>query len=87
MCTVFPKKKPLEEETPEELSPKVEFLEEKNGTLNFEISIYYLHTGEIWDRNKFVVDNIFALNITQSNDDEFEPQIIKKVRRRNYWPM
>jgi hypothetical protein len=39
------------------------------------------------DRNKFVVDNIFALNITRSNDGEFEPQTVEKVRRRNYWPM
>jgi hypothetical protein len=39
------------------------------------------------DRNKFVVDNIFALNITRSNDDEFEPQTVEKVRRRNDWPM
>jgi hypothetical protein len=31
------------------------------------------------DRNKFVVNNIFAFNITRSNDGEFEPQIVKKV--------
>ena len=47
---------------------------EKNGTWNFEISIYY--TEEIWDRNKFVVDNIFALN------GEFESQIVEKCWRR-----
>ena len=35
------------------------------------------------DRNKFVIDNIFALNITRSNNDEFEPQTIEKYRRRN----
>jgi hypothetical protein len=30
------------------------------------------------DRNKFVVDNIFALNITKSNNGEFEPKPSKK---------
>ena len=39
------------------------------------------------DRNKFVVDNIFALNITRSNDGEFEPQTVIKCRRRKDWPM
>ena len=57
------------------------------STWNYEISIYYLNTREIWDRNKFVVDNIFAFNITWSNDGEFEPQIVEKCRRRNDWPM
>ena len=57
------------------------------GTWNYEISIYYLNTGEIWDRNKIVVDNILALNITWSNDGEFEPQTVEKCWRRNAWPM
>ena len=39
------------------------------------------------DRNKFVVDNIFVLNITRSNNGEFEPQTVEKYRRRNDWPM
>ena len=85
MCTISPKNKPPKEETPEELSLEVKSPEEKNGTWSFEISIYY--TGEIFDRNKFVVDNIFALNITKSNDGEFEPQTIEKVLRRNDWPI
>ena len=76
MCTISPENKPPEKGTPEELSLEVESPEEKNGTWNFEISIYYI--GEIWDKNKFVVDNIFALNITRSNDGEFEPQTVKK---------
>ena len=85
MCTISLENKPPKEETPEELSLEVESPGEKNGTWNFEISIYY--TGEILDRNKFIVDNIFALNITNSNDGEFEPQTIEKGRRRNDWPM
>ena len=85
MCTISPENKPPEEETSKELSLEVESLEEKDGTWNYKISIYY--TGEIWDRNKFVVNNIFALNIARSNDGEFEPQTIEKSRRRNDLPM
>jgi hypothetical protein len=32
LCTISPENKPPKEETPEELSPEVESLEEKNGT-------------------------------------------------------
>jgi hypothetical protein len=31
------------------------------------------------DRNKFVVDNIFVLNITRSNNGEFEPQTVESI--------
>ena len=51
-------------------------LEEKKVLGNHEISIHYVNIGEIWDRNKIVVDNIFsfkvAFNIIKSNDAEFE---------------
>ena len=40
--------------------------------------MHYVHTGEIWDRNKIVINNIFsykvALDITRSNDNEYESQ-------------
>ena len=53
--------------------------------------IHYEHTGEISDRNKIVVDNIFsykvALNITRSNDNEYESQTVDECQRRNDWPM
>ena len=53
--------------------------------------IHYVHTREIWDRNKIVVDNIFsykvALDITRSNDNEYEPQTVDECQRRNDWPM
>ena len=41
--------------------------------------IYYLNIGDIQDRNKIVVDNIFALNITRNNNGKFEPQTSKNV--------
>jgi hypothetical protein len=80
-----PENEPPEEGTPEELS-----LEEEQVPENDEISIHYVSTGEIWDRNKIVVDNIFsfkvALDITRSNDHEIEPQTVEQCRRRNDWP-
>ena len=64
--------KSLQNEPPDELSP-----EEDQVPKNNEISIYYVYTEEIWDRNKIVVDNIFsykvALDITRTNDDRYEP--------------
>jgi hypothetical protein len=76
---------PLEEKSPEELPPEEEQVPENN-----EISINYVSTGEILDRNKIVVDNIFsfkvAIDITRSNDD-IEPKTVEECRRRNDWPM
>ena len=89
MCTKSPKNEP-----PEELSPEVESfeelsLEEKKVPRDHEILIHYVSIGEIWDSDEIVVDNIFsfkvALNITRSNDVEFEPQIVEECRRRNDW--
>ena len=53
--------------------------------------IHYVHTREIWDRNKIVVNNIFsykvALDIFRINDNEYKPQTIDECQHRNYWPM
>ena len=68
----------------QELSPK-----EDQVTENDEISIHYVHTGEIWDRNKIAIDNIFSfkvLNISISKDDEYELQIVDECQPRNDWP-
>ena len=47
--------------------------------------------GDIWDKNKIIVDNVFsfkvAIDITGSNDLELEPQSIKECQCRNDWPM
>jgi hypothetical protein len=70
---------------PEKKSPEEEQVPENN-----EISINYISIGEILDRNKIVVDNIFsfkvAFEITRSNDD-IEPQSVKECWRRNDWLM
>ena len=79
-----------ENESPEEGTSEELSLEEEQVPENDEISIHYVSTGEILDRNKIVVDNIFsfkvALDITRSNDYEIEPQTVEQCRRRNDWP-
>ena len=62
------------------------YLLKRNRYLKLRDLEYYLSTREIWDRNKFVVDNIFALNITRSNDNKLEPQTVEECWRRNDWP-
>jgi hypothetical protein len=51
LYTKSPKNESHEEETPEELSPEVESLEEKKVPKNHEILIHYVSIGEIWDRD------------------------------------
>ena len=77
----------LSKRDPSEESPKGLSFEEDQLPENNEISIYYVNTGDIWDRNKIVVDNIFsfkvALNMSGSDDHEMEPRSIEECRRRN----
>ena len=83
--------KTYEQKSPENKPPKELSPEGDQVPKNNEISIHYVHTGEIWDRNKIVVDNIFsykvALDITRSNDNKYEPQTVDECQRRNDWPM
>ena len=73
------------------MPPKELLLGKEQVPENNEISIHYVSTGEILDRNKIVVNNVFsfkvALDITRSNDDEIESQTVKECRSRNDWPM
>ena len=51
-----------------------------------------MSTGDIWDRNKIVIDNIFsfkvAIDITKSNNDhEMEQQYVEECQCINDWPM
>ena len=66
---------PPKEESPKGLSPEVDQVPENN-----EISINYVSTRDIWDRNKIVIENVFsfkaAIDITKSNDLELEPQYV-----------
>ena len=66
------KRDPSEVESSEGL-----FFEEDQLPENNEISIHYVYTGDIWNRYKIVVNNIFsfkvALDMCGSNDHEMEP--------------
>ena len=66
------KRDPSEAESSEGL-----FFEDDQLPENNEISIHYVYTGDIWNRYKIVVDNIFsfkvALDMSGSNDHEMEP--------------
>ena len=72
---------PLEEEPPEKVSPEEKSPEAELVQENNEISIHYINTGEILNRNKIVVDNVFAfkvaLDITRSDDDN-EPRSVEE---------
>ena len=69
---------------------KQEFPEEEQVPRNNKILINYVSIGEILERNKIVVNNIFsfkvAFDITRSNDD-IEPQTVEECRHRNDWPI
>ena len=55
-----PEKTQIEQETLEEAHIERETLEEAQVPKNCEISVSYVHTGEKWDRNNIVINNIFA---------------------------
>ena len=42
---------------------------------------------EIWDRNKIIIDDIFAFSVAHEiMDDDCEPQSINECHRRQDWP-
>jgi len=53
---------------------------------NEEISINYVSSRKIWNRNDIIADNIFAYNIAmeimQQNED-LEPKFVEEYRQRN----
>ncbi|KAF7154676.1 hypothetical protein RHSIM_Rhsim01G0144900 [Rhododendron simsii] len=75
-------------ESPEEKSSEELVPEEEQVPANNEISIHYMNTGEILDRNRIIVDKAFsfkvALNITRSNGEnitnEFEMKDLDEAK-------
>ena len=56
---------------------------------NYEISINYVHSREKWNRNKVIINNIFAFQMALDiirNDENPEPQNVEECRNKNYWP-
>ena len=53
-----------------------EALKETHVLKNYQISISYVHTGEKWDRNNIVINNIFTFQVASNiikNDEDHEP--------------
>ena len=56
---------------------------------NDEISINYVFTGEKWDRNKTIVNEIFAYNVAldiMHESKDLEPRSVEECRQRDDWP-
>ena len=65
-------------------------LEENLVPGNNEISINYVQTWEILERDKIIIDDVFAFKVAfdiTKSDDEFEPQTIEECQHRNDWLM
>ena len=50
----------IEQEVLEEAHIEREAIEEAQVPENYEISVSYVYTGEKWDRNNIVINNIFV---------------------------
>ena len=79
----------IEQKTLEEVRNKEIAPEEAQVPENYEISINYMHNSEKWDRNKFIINNIFvfqmALDIIKYDEDP-KLQNVEECRNRNDWP-
>ena len=76
---------PLKERPLEEISSK-----EIQVPKNNKIFINYVHTKEILDQNKIIINDVFVFKVTfgtTNSDDEIEPQTIEEYRHRNDWPI
>ena len=77
----FPSKTPVESVSKENKVPKIDG--------NEEISINYVITGERWNRNEIIVDNIFAYHVAQNvanENEDLEPMSMEECRHREDWP-
>ena len=60
----------------EEAHIEREAIEEAQVPENYEISVSYVYTGEKWDRNNIIINNIFAFQVASDiirNDEDPEP--------------
>ena len=69
------------QKTPEEAHIEQEAPEEAHVPENCEISVSYVHTGEKWDRNNIVINNIFVFQVASDiirNDEDLEPRNVEE---------
>jgi len=74
---------PIEEEPPKEAS-----LKEIKAYENNKIFINYIHTREILDQNKIVINDVFAFKVAfdiTKNNDEIDPQTVEECWHKNDW--
>ncbi|RVW81532.1 Retrovirus-related Pol polyprotein from transposon TNT 1-94 [Vitis vinifera] len=77
------------QKTLEETYIEQEAPEEAQVPENCEISVSYVQTGEKWDRNNIVINNIFSFQVASDiirNDEDPEPRNVEECRHRNDWP-
>ena len=77
----FPSTTPNESVSKENKVPKIDG--------NEEISINYVMTGERWNRNEIIVDDIFAYHVAQNvayENEDLEPMSMEECRHREDWP-
>ena len=77
----FPSKTPDESVSKENKVPNIDG--------NEDISINYVMTGERWNRNEIIVDNIFAYHVAQNvanENEDLEPMSMEECRHREDWP-
>ncbi|KAI3706684.1 hypothetical protein L6452_24599 [Arctium lappa] len=78
----------MAEESPEETLDMM-VPEEPQVPENEEISINYIMSRKVWNRNKTDVDDIFAYNIALNvieNEEDQEPKSVNKCMHRKDWP-
>ena len=76
----------IEQKILEKVQNKELALEEAQVLENFEISINYVHNREKWDRNKVIINNIFAFQMALDiirNDENLKPQNVEECQNRN----
>ena len=84
-----PEEAHIEQETPEDPHIEREAPEEAQVPENCEISVSYVQTGEKWDRNNIVINNIFAFQVAFDiirNDEDLKQRNVEECRHRNDWP-
>ena len=84
-----PKKTQIMQKAPEEAHIEQEAPEEVQVPENCEISVSYVHTGEKWDRNNIVINNIFVFQVASEvirKYEDPEPRNLEECRHKNDWP-
>ena len=75
---------PEEAIVPEEIQNR----EDAQVLANYEISINYASIGELWDRTKVVINEVFCFAIATKilkEDDDHEPRNVDECRSKNDW--